>query len=98
MGWTERDRAVDAVRRPDERRAADRDSACGRRLFLPRRADRRDARRRQDPDPRRARAGRTWLMSRLRVSGGEARGRHLKAPKNIRPTQGMVKQDRKSNV
>ncbi|TMF77487.1 MAG: 16S rRNA (guanine(966)-N(2))-methyltransferase RsmD [Chloroflexi bacterium] len=31
-------------------------------------------------------------MSRLRVSGGEARGRRLKAPKNIRPTQGMVKQ------
>ena len=31
-------------------------------------------------------------MTRLRVSGGEARGRRLKAPKNIRPTQGMVKQ------
>lgn len=31
-------------------------------------------------------------MSRLRVSGGQARGRHLKAPKNIRPTQGIVKQ------
>jgi 16S rRNA (guanine966-N2)-methyltransferase len=31
-------------------------------------------------------------MSRLRVSGGEDRGRRLKAPKNIRPTQGMVKQ------
>jgi 16S rRNA (guanine(966)-N(2))-methyltransferase RsmD len=31
-------------------------------------------------------------MSRLRVSGGEARGRRLKAPKGIRPTQGMVKQ------
>ena len=31
-------------------------------------------------------------MSRIRVSGGEARGRRLKAPKNIRPTQGMVKQ------
>ena len=31
-------------------------------------------------------------MPRLRVSGGEARGRRLKAPKNIRPTQGMVKQ------
>ncbi len=31
-------------------------------------------------------------MSRLRVSGGEARGRRLKAPRNIRPTQGMVKQ------
>ena len=31
-------------------------------------------------------------MSGLRVSGGEARGRKLKAPKGIRPTQGMVKQ------
>jgi 16S rRNA (guanine(966)-N(2))-methyltransferase RsmD len=31
-------------------------------------------------------------MSRLRVSGGEARGRRLKAPRNIRPTQGIVKQ------
>jgi 16S rRNA (guanine966-N2)-methyltransferase len=31
-------------------------------------------------------------VSRLRVSGGEAKGRRLKAPKNIRPTQGMVKQ------
>ena len=31
-------------------------------------------------------------MARLRVSGGEARGRRLKAPKNIRPTQGLVKQ------
>jgi 16S rRNA (guanine966-N2)-methyltransferase len=31
-------------------------------------------------------------VSRLRVSGGAARGRRLKAPKNIRPTQGMVKQ------
>jgi 16S rRNA (guanine966-N2)-methyltransferase len=31
-------------------------------------------------------------MGKLRVSGGEARGRRLKAPKNIRPTQGMVKQ------
>ncbi|HSS59999.1 MAG TPA: 16S rRNA (guanine(966)-N(2))-methyltransferase RsmD [Candidatus Limnocylindrales bacterium] len=31
-------------------------------------------------------------MSKLRVTGGEARGRRLKAPKNIRPTQGMVKQ------
>ena len=31
-------------------------------------------------------------MSKLRVSGGEARGRRLKSPKNIRPTQGMVKQ------
>ncbi|MGA7912558.1 MAG: 16S rRNA (guanine(966)-N(2))-methyltransferase RsmD [Candidatus Dormiibacterota bacterium] len=30
--------------------------------------------------------------SKLRVSGGEARGRRLKAPRNIRPTQGMVKQ------
>src|SRR5207248_2915929 len=40
--------------------------------------------RREDP--------RSPLMSKLRVSGGEARGRRLKAPKNIRPTQGMVKQ------
>ena len=31
-------------------------------------------------------------MGKLRVSGGEARGRRLRAPKNIRPTQGMVKQ------
>jgi 16S rRNA (guanine966-N2)-methyltransferase len=31
-------------------------------------------------------------VSRLRVSGGEARGRRLKTPKNIRPTQGLVKQ------
>lgn len=31
-------------------------------------------------------------MSKLRVAGGEARGRRLKLPKNIRPTQGMVKQ------
>jgi 16S rRNA (guanine966-N2)-methyltransferase len=31
-------------------------------------------------------------MSRLRVGGGEARGRRLRAPKGIRPTQGMVKQ------
>lgn len=31
-------------------------------------------------------------MSKLRVSGGEARGRRLKTPKGIRPTQGMVKQ------
>ena len=31
-------------------------------------------------------------MNKLRVSGGEARGRRLKTPKNIRPTQGMVKQ------
>ena len=30
-------------------------------------------------------------MSRLRVGGGEARGRRLKAPKGIRPTQGLVK-------
>jgi|SRR5579859_3073433 16S rRNA (guanine966-N2)-methyltransferase len=30
-------------------------------------------------------------MSKLRVSGGDARGRRLKAPRNIRPTQGMVK-------
>jgi 16S rRNA (guanine966-N2)-methyltransferase len=31
-------------------------------------------------------------MAKLRVAGGEARGRRLKTPKNIRPTQGMVKQ------
>jgi 16S rRNA (guanine966-N2)-methyltransferase len=31
-------------------------------------------------------------MSKLRVGGGEARGRPLKTPKNIRPTQGLVKQ------
>jgi len=31
-------------------------------------------------------------VSKLRVAGGEARGRRLKAPKNIRPTQGLVKQ------
>jgi 16S rRNA (guanine966-N2)-methyltransferase len=31
-------------------------------------------------------------VSKLRVAGGEARGRRLKAPKGIRPTQGMVKQ------
>ena len=31
-------------------------------------------------------------MSKIRVSGGEARGRRLKAPKNIRPTMDMVKQ------
>jgi len=31
-------------------------------------------------------------VSNLRVSGGEARGRRLKAPRNIRPTQDMVKQ------
>jgi len=32
------------------------------------------------------------VTGKLRVSGGEARGRRLKAPKNIRPTQGIVKQ------
>ena len=31
-------------------------------------------------------------MSGLRVSGGDSRGRRLKAPKGIRPTQGLVKQ------
>ena len=31
-------------------------------------------------------------MVRLRVSGGDSRGRRLKAPKGIRPTQGLVKQ------
>jgi 16S rRNA (guanine966-N2)-methyltransferase len=31
-------------------------------------------------------------VSKLRVTGGEARGRRLKTPKGIRPTQGMVKQ------
>ena len=31
-------------------------------------------------------------MSKLRVAGGEARGRRLKTPKGIRPTQGMVKE------
>jgi len=31
-------------------------------------------------------------VSKIRVSGGEARGRRLKAPKNIRPTMDMVKQ------
>src|SRR5438045_5692169 len=31
-------------------------------------------------------------MAGLRVRGGEPRGGRLKAPKNIRPTQGMVKQ------
>jgi len=31
-------------------------------------------------------------MSRLRVTGGESRGRRLKAPRNIRPTQGIVKE------
>jgi 16S rRNA (guanine966-N2)-methyltransferase len=30
-------------------------------------------------------------VSRLRVGGGDARGRRLKAPKGIRPTQGLVK-------
>src|SRR5207302_58590 len=30
-------------------------------------------------------------MGKLRVGGGEARGRRLKAPKGIRPTQGIVK-------
>ena len=31
-------------------------------------------------------------MSKLRVVGGDARGRRLKAPKGIRPTQGIVKE------
>ena len=31
-------------------------------------------------------------MPGIRVAGGEARGRRLKAPKGIRPTQGMVKE------
>jgi 16S rRNA (guanine966-N2)-methyltransferase len=31
-------------------------------------------------------------MSNLRVAGGEARGRRLKSPKGIRPTQGLVKE------
>jgi 16S rRNA (guanine966-N2)-methyltransferase len=31
-------------------------------------------------------------LSKLRVTGGEARGRRLKTPKGIRPTQGVVKQ------
>jgi len=31
-------------------------------------------------------------MSKLRVAGGEARGRRLKTPKGIRPTQGLVKE------
>ena len=31
-------------------------------------------------------------MGNLRVSGGEARGRRLKSPRNIRPTQGIVRQ------
>jgi len=31
-------------------------------------------------------------MSNLRVAGGEARGRRIKTPKGIRPTQGMVKE------
>jgi 16S rRNA (guanine(966)-N(2))-methyltransferase RsmD len=30
-------------------------------------------------------------LTKLRVGGGEARGRRLKAPKGIRPTQGIVK-------
>jgi 16S rRNA (guanine966-N2)-methyltransferase len=31
-------------------------------------------------------------LSKLRVAGGEARGRRLKTPKGIRPTQGIVKE------
>ena len=31
-------------------------------------------------------------MSRLRVTGGESRGRRLRMPKSIRPTQGIVKE------
>jgi len=31
-------------------------------------------------------------MGKLRVAGGEARGRRLKTPKGIRPTQGIVKE------
>src|SRR3979490_2805416 len=31
-------------------------------------------------------------MSNLRVAGGEARGRRLKAPNGIRPTQGIAKE------
>lgn len=31
-------------------------------------------------------------MSKLRITGGESRGRRLKMPRNIRPTQGMVKE------
>jgi 16S rRNA (guanine966-N2)-methyltransferase len=31
-------------------------------------------------------------VGKLRVAGGEARGRRLKTPKGIRPTQGVVKQ------
>jgi 16S rRNA (guanine966-N2)-methyltransferase len=31
-------------------------------------------------------------VSRLRVTGGESRGRRLKAPRNIRPTQSIVKE------
>ena len=31
-------------------------------------------------------------MSKLRIAGGEARGRRLKTPKGIRPTQGIVKE------
>ena len=32
------------------------------------------------------------MKSKLRIAGGEAKGRRLRAPKNIRPTQGLVKQ------
>ncbi len=32
------------------------------------------------------------MKGKLRVAGGDARGRRLRAPKNIRPTQGIVKQ------
>ena len=31
-------------------------------------------------------------MTRLRVTGGESKGRRLRMPKSIRPTQGMVKE------
>jgi 16S rRNA (guanine966-N2)-methyltransferase len=31
-------------------------------------------------------------LSPLRVTGGESRGRRIKAPRNIRPTQGIVKE------
>ena len=31
-------------------------------------------------------------MSRLRVTGGDSKGRRLRMPKSIRPTQGLVKQ------
>jgi 16S rRNA (guanine966-N2)-methyltransferase len=44
----------------------------------------------QPPAP--AHLGEFQLVPGLRVSGGEAKGRRLKAPKGIRPTQGMVKQ------